>query len=151
MTDIIKFSPNEYRNLLPILIPSSLFIIYLNWKIHEVLGFELFTPDKFNIFTGILLIIASIYLGIVFNVISLLLLKLIFTEISFEENPSFLFYRTSSGAFWGILITEIGGFLNSSFGKEIAYISVKSYTITISSLLMLILMLILAKQHGEKS
>ena len=150
MTDIIKFSPNEFKNLLPILIPSSLFIIYLNWKIHEVLGFELFTLDEFNIFTGILLIISSLYLGIVFNVISLLLLRLIFTKISFDENPSFLFYRTSSGAFWGILITEIGGFL-SSFQKEIAYIFVKSYIITISSLLMLILMLILAKQHGEKS
>lgn len=150
MTDTIKIPPSEYKNLLPILIPSFLFIVYLNWKIHEVLGFELFTLDIFNFFTGILLIISSLYLGIVFNVISLFLLKLIFTKISFDENPSFLFYRISSGAFLGILTTEIGGFLISIFRQEIAYIF-EPYIITISSLLMLILMLILAKQHGEKS
>lgn len=148
--DIKDFSVSDYKHLIPILLPSFLFITYFSWKMRQVFNIDLFDLDKFNILDGIILIMSGLYLGIVFFLISSLVLRFTITK-KLSDNPSFLFYSTSSGAFLGILIIEISAFLiNRIVGKEIAYILIRSYSIPVISLFMLILTLILAKIYGEK-
>ena len=166
MFDIIKLDLNEYKNIVHILMPTFLFIIYLILKFN----IKLFSLNNLNIVDGILLIIFCIYLGIFFQVLYLLLASLWVVKIIKSSNTpsnvssnapsklslSFSFYSTSCMVFFSIFLIEIAVLLINKIDEigifDIADIFkwVKPYCIIGISLLMFILMKVLANIYGEK-
>lgn len=174
MLDIIKVDLREYKNIVHILMPTFLFIIYLILKFN----IKLFSLNNLNAIDGILLIIFCLYLGIFFQVLYLLFASLRVVKIFKSSNTpsdassntssnvssnspsklslSFSFYSTSCMVFFSIFLIEIAVILINKI-DEIGIFNitdifnwVKPYCIIGISLLMFLLMKELANIYGEK-